>query len=194
MVKDDQRAIIVFGMARSGTTVFTHVLGQHHKIHLFHNVYNYENNFVFNNNWEKMEEVLSQFPSKRVVFKRPWSESLVDFYKEHFPNASYLAMVKPFEMINESWKKSTWTRAIWDHTDEQRKEKYDKHMAFLDSYRDMNFKLVDYTNFVSEPDRVMDSVCQFLGILSYRQIGKVYKPAFDTSFVKPGGDWSFLKN
>jgi len=58
MIKDNSRIIIVFGMARSGTTVFTHVLGQHHKIHIFHNDQNFENDLVFSNKFEEMEDIV----------------------------------------------------------------------------------------------------------------------------------------
>lgn len=195
MIKDNDRIIIVFGMARSGTTVFTHVLSQHYKIYNFHNVYNYENDLIFDKNWQEMEKIVGQWPNKKVLFKRPWSEQLVDFYLEHMPDAHYIAMLKPFEMINKSWQKSHWTRKLWQDTDEERRHKYDHHVSLLDEYRGkVKIKTVDYPKFASQPEQVMDEVCDFLGLLSYRRLGKAFKPAFDTSMVKPGGDWGFLKN
>ena len=192
-MKDNHRVIIVFGMARSGTTVFTHVLGQHYKLHLFHNVYNYENDMIFNKKIENMESVVAQFPSRRVVFKRPWSESMTDFFVEHMPDACYLAMLKPFEMINKSWQKSQWTKGLWGDDDQIRRDKYDKHKALLQEFP-LKLKIVDYTKFVSQPDIVMSEVAEFLGILNYRRLGDKFKPIFDTSMVKSGGDWAFMKN
>tara|TARA_Y100000034_G_C6855233_1_gene388556 strand:- start:700 stop:1287 length:588 start_codon:yes stop_codon:yes gene_type:complete len=194
MIKDNHRIIIVFGMARSGTTAFTHVLGQHHKIHVFHNVYNYENDLIFNKKSEEMEEiVVNQWPNKRVLFKRPWSESLVDFYMEHMPDAYYIAMIKPFDTINESWKKSVWTRTLWKDTDEERRAKYDHHRELLESYRGVKLKIVDYPKFALEPDRTMKEVCEFLGLLNYRQLADKFKPIFDTSMIRLGGNWDFMK-
>jgi hypothetical protein len=191
-MKDNHRVIIVFGMARSGTTVFTHVLGQHHKLHLFHNVYNYENDMIFNKKIEEMESVVSQFPSCQVVFKRPWSESMTDFFVEHMPDAHYLAMIKPFDMINKSWQKSHWTQGLWGDDDQVRRNKYDKHKSLLEEFP-LKLKIIDYTKFVSQPDEVMAEVAGFLGLLNYRKVGPKFIPMFDTSMVKSGGDWSFMK-
>lgn len=191
-MKDNHRVIIVFGMARSGTTVFTHVLSQHPHIHLFHNVYNYENDMIFNKKIEDMESVVSQFPSRRVIFKRPWSESMTDFFVENMPDAHYLAMSKPFEMINKSWQKSTWTKGLWGDDDEVRRNKYDKHKSLLEEFP-LKLKIIDYTKFVSQPDVVMSEVVDYLGLLNYRKVGDKFLPIFDTSMVKSGGDWDFMK-
>lgn len=182
----------MFGMARSGTTVFTHVLGQHYKIHVFHNVYNYENDMIFNKKIDAMESVVAQFPSRQVVFKRPWSESMTDFFVEHMPDAHYLAMTKPFDMINKSWQKSSWTKGLWGEDDQVRLDKYDKHLALLRDFP-LKLKIIDYPKFVSQPDVVMAEVTEFLGLFNYRKRGDKFIPVFDTSMVKPGGDWAFMK-
>ena len=192
-MKDNHRIIIVFGMARSGTTVFTHVLNQHYKVHLFHNVYNYENDMIFNQKVDAMESVVAQFPSRRVVFKRPWSESMTDFFVEHMPDACYIAMLKPFDMINKSWQKSIWTKGLWGDDEKIRRDKYDEHLALLEEFP-LKLKIIDYTKFVSQPDEAMAEVAEFLGLLNYRKYGDKFMPIFDTSMVKPGGDWHFLKN
>jgi len=194
MIRGNEHIIVIFGMARSGTTVFTHVLGQHHKICIFHNVHNYENSFVFERRHQRIEKIVSK-SDKRVIFKRPWSESMVGFYLEHMPDAYYIAMLKPFEMINESWKKSTWTDNLWGMTDEERRARFDLHTEYLDHYRGkVKLKTVDYTRFVAKPDETIGEVCDFLGLLNYRRVGKEFKPVFDTSMVRPGGGWSFLGN
>ena len=192
-MKYNHRSIIVFGMARSGTTVFTHVLNQHPHIHLFHNNANYENDMIFNKKVEEMEEVISQHPSYRVMFKRPWSESMTDFFVEHMPDAYYLATLKPFEMINKSWEKSYWTQGLWGDDDQIRRDKYDKHVALLKNFP-LKLKVIDYTKFVSHTDEVMAEVADFLGLLNYRKVGSEFLPIFDTSFVKSGGDWHLMES
>ena len=193
MIKDNHRIIIVFGMARSGTTVFTHVLNQHSKVRVFHNVYNYENDMIFNKKVAAMENVVAQFPSRRVVFKRPWSESMTDFFVEHMPDAYYLAMLKPFDMINKSWQNSIWTKGLWGDDEKIRRDKYDKHLALLKEFP-LKLKIIDYPKFVSQPEEVMAEVTRFLSILNYRKYGDKFIPVFDVSMVKPDGDWAFMKN
>lgn len=180
-------------MARSGTTVFTHVLNQHYKINVFHNVYNYENDMIFSKNVDAMENVVVQFKSRRVAFKRPWSESMADFFVEHMPNAHYLAMLKPFDMINKSWQKSTWTKDLWGEDDKIRRNKYDKHLKFLQDFP-LKLKIIDYPNFVKQTNKVMFEVTDFLGLLNYRKINNKFVPIFDISMVKHNGQWDFMKN
>lgn len=188
-IKENQRVIIVFGMARAGTTIFTHVLSQHRKIKLFHNVYNYENDLIFAQKHRAMERIVLENPRHMVLFKRPWSEKLVGFWKENFPNAYYIALLKPFDSINQSWQKSKWTRALHNGDDKRRRRKYDRHRELLDEYADMKLKIVDYNYFVSDPDKTMKDVSSFLDLKYTRRCGQARCPQFDTSVVKEGGDW-----
>jgi hypothetical protein len=39
----------------------------------------------------------------------------------------------------------------------------------------------------------MSEVVDYLGLLNYRKVGDKFLPIFDTSMVKSGGDWDFMK-
>ncbi len=197
-MKDDHRVIIVMGMARSGTTVFTHVLSQHPKIFLFHNVYNYENDLLFNLKSEEIQKIILEHPSKFILFKRPWIERIPLFFKEHLPNAYYIYLSKPFSMIQESWSKTSWVdKELRDANLEDKKKFYDEHIQIAKNFPKIvgtnNFKMIDYISFIENPQKIMEEVSRFLKLKNYKEVNKQFIPIFDTSMVKKGGSWSFLK-
>jgi hypothetical protein len=193
MIKDNHRIIIIFGMARSGTTIFTHVLSQHPSIFLFHNVYNYENNLIFPQKTEEIEEIVASHPGKFVLFKRPWSEKLTNFFKEEMPDATYLYILKNFDDIALSWKRTTWVSEELRNAEiEEKRKHYDEMLAIAKKFpQELNtkkFKIVHYNHFVADPKQTMRECCQLIGINFTKKVGQKFEFLFDTSMVKKGGE------
>jgi hypothetical protein len=198
-MKDDHRIIIVFGMARSGTTIFTHVLSQHPSIFLYHNVYNYENDLLFSQDAAKIEEIVLSHPNKLVLFKRPWSEKLTSFFKEEMPKAAYFYMLKDFQDISLSWKRTTWVaQHLREASDEEKYEYYQKMLEIGKSFPQVvgthRFRIIHYNDFIKEPQKKIRECCQILQINPTRKVGNKFTSMFNTSMVRLGGNWNSFKS
>lgn len=109
--------IVIFGMAHSGTTVTTHILNQFENIHLHTSG---SESFLLEcdevafhlpvNKWQpkKLQELQNTLPNgHHLMIKRPWTESRFEFWRQHFPNAYYICLLRDYKDIVKSWTSAT---------------------------------------------------------------------------------------
>lgn len=111
MIPDNERLIIVTGLAHSGTTILTHTLAQHPDVVLATNgteVWLLENDWLPNEDSDAIAKLLADNPGKRVLLKRPWNVlNHSDWMLRDMPHAFFIDCWRNFEAISESWSKPT---------------------------------------------------------------------------------------
>ena len=178
----------MLGMARSGTTAFTHVLSQHPDIFLFTDTYNLENTLIFHKKVDRMKAVVKRHPKHRILMKRPWAERMPDFFKEHTPNARFIFVVRNRESICESWGRTHWVANFLRHGSlEEKKRYYDDHIKHMHTFAKKlgagRVWQTPYERFASQPLTVMRRITGWLGLDKYK---------YDVGDIRPGGNWSFM--
>lgn len=96
-IPNHERLIVVMGMARSGTTIFTYVLCRHPQIALFRDgteAWLLENDCLPRWRTDRIGRVTCLFPeADYVVLKRPWQEEHVECGTRHGGSAFFMAGV-----------------------------------------------------------------------------------------------------
>lgn len=107
MISEQKRLIIVFGMAHSGTTIFTDILSQHPDIHLHADgtmAYIHENDLLLNADEEGISAIADEFPTQRILLKRPWVEvQHKEWLIKTMPEAYFIYCIKGKEKTIKSW-------------------------------------------------------------------------------------------
>ena len=111
MIKNNEKIIVISGMAHSGTTILAYILQQHPEIYCFTNgdqACILENDLLLNKQNETIEFVINSHFPKRILLKRPWTEcKVLDWFSQELPNARFIYCYKAFEDITKSWCKPT---------------------------------------------------------------------------------------
>lgn len=111
MIKDNERLIIVVGMAHSGTTIISYLLRQHPDVVCAvdgKESWILENTTLPRENSSAIQKILNDNPKKYVLMKRPWNCVYhVDWMSKELPNARFLYCQKTFSEINKSWSKGS---------------------------------------------------------------------------------------
>ena len=91
MIKNNEKIIVISGMAHSGTTILAYILQQHPEIYCFTNgdqACILENDLLLNKQNEAIEFVINSHFPKRILLKRPWTEcKVLEWFSQELPNA-----------------------------------------------------------------------------------------------------------
>ncbi len=187
-ILNHQRLIIVLGMARSGTTVFTYVLCRHPQIALFRDGpegWLLENQCLPSKNASRIARVAPLFPEcQYVVLKRPWMERLGSWYRETMPNAHYIVMIRSRSSIKKSWTTTGgWALPANRRDPAKLDDFYDEYLEhalrmpqFVGADR---CRLVRYERMVEAPGELFEELADWLSIPN----------SFDPSPIAEGGHW-----
>ena len=172
MIADNERLIIVLGMAHSGTTILTYLLRQHPEIYIVANgneAWILENSWLPNELAEPIQGVLRRFPQKRILLKRPWNCVWHgEWMAREMPHARFIYCDRDFEAIAASWSKPTsfvddrlrnggleHQRAHYEFCHE-RAETFAQSVPF--------FHRVDHSDFVRSPKETMARLAAWTGL------------------------------
>ena len=179
MKLQDNRLIIVLGMAHSGTTVLVHTLLQCPKIVCLKSgteSWVFENKYLlpqFANTFEKEDNPVSEFvaahPKKLIVLKRPWQETRPDFFKTYMPNAHYFILLRSFNALVKSWSKenSSVSIGLRKASAQQKKIHYDKHLEAANTFASKTgskVQLIHYEEMCDNPSGTFAKIAAVLGI------------------------------
>jgi hypothetical protein len=185
MIGND-RLIVVFGMAHSGTTIFTKTLLQCPEILCLRNGpqrWIYENTYLRKEKTRLIEKFLAENPTKLILLKSPWAEKKIEFFKENMPFSYYFCMVKGFKAIQRSWQKKTSFVATGLRKNKARQKKqYDEYHHYAYNFPKLTgckrYCKILYPRMLENPEATFRRVNRFLGI-TFR---------FDPVEIVPGGD------
>jgi hypothetical protein len=187
VIKNNNRLIIVLGMAHSGTTIFTKTLLQCPNVICLRNGpqrWIFENTYIRKRKTKPIEQFLCEHPHSLVVMKKPWAETHYEFFREKMPEAYFVCMLKSFKAIRRSWSKKTSfvSAGLRNGSEAAQKRHYDKYYnAAMNFPRETGakryFKL-SYQKLLKNPNETFVKVNRFLD-LNFK---------FDTSEIKPGGN------
>jgi hypothetical protein len=182
MIKNNDRLIIVAGMAYSGTTILTYILKQHPDIFCGVNSPNsrlLENSWLWDHHTTPIIRLLSDYPNKQILLKRPWITSRSPgFLIENMPDAKYVYCHRDFEEIAKSWSKPTSLVIAECRNAKDQQTIYKKTME-KDEYFGRtikNFYSVYHPKLLKEPRMVIDHLAKWLALDTYE---------FDLSKVDP---------
>lgn len=180
MELQDDRLIVILGMAHSGTTVFVHTLLQCPSIVCFAcgtESWVFENKYLlpqFASVFEQEDNPVLKFvddhPNKFVILKRPWQEARPEFFKKHMPNARYFLLIRSFDALVKSWAKpnSSVMVNLRLASPEVKKEYYDKYLeaanTFAAKIESKKVFLISYEEMCRDPSKIFADVATTLGI------------------------------
>jgi hypothetical protein len=168
-----ERLIIVLGMARSGTTIFTYVLCRHPQIALFRGgpeAWLLENDCLLRRQTRRIGRAAALFPeAKYVVLKRPWQEEHAEWLHEHMPRASFVVLVRDRESIKRSWATTgRWALSGRRQAQTDPDACYDKYYQYalrlpetLDRQR---CRIIHYEQMIQQPEAVFAELADWLGV------------------------------
>ena len=156
MIKNNEKIIVISGMAHSGTTILAYILQQHPEIYCFTNgdqACILENDLLLNKQNETIEFVINSHFPKRILLKRPWTEcKVLDWFSQELPNARFIYCYKAFEDITKSWCKPTsWiSEELRSASEEKQKNCYEEswNSAMKLAQKTNYFKAIFYDNFL----------------------------------------------
>lgn len=188
MKLQDNRLIIVLGMAHSGTTVLVHTLLQCPKIVCLQSgteSWVFENKYLlpqFADTFKKEDNPVSEFvakhPNKFVVLKRPRQENRPDFFKTYMPNAHYFILLRSFDALVKSWSKenSSVSIGLRKASVQQKRLHYHKYLEAANTFASKTgskVQLIHHEEMCNNPSDTFAKIAAALGI----------KFTFDTSDV-----------
>ena len=148
MIKNNEKIILICGMAHSGTTILAHLLRQNKCVFNYSSGvagWVYETEIILNKNKKTLENLLILNSDKKVLLKSPWVEfKRTKWMIENIPNAYYICCLKNFEDIKKSWqrKDSQVDQILMNESEEYLKKTYDL------SLEKSNFLASNVKNFV----------------------------------------------
>jgi hypothetical protein len=172
MIANDERLIIVIGMAHSGTTILTFLLKQHPDVVCCRNG---SENWIFENTWlpseqsQPIQHFLWKNPNRRILLKRPWNAVYHgDWMAREMPNARYLNCTRPFEEISKSWAKPTSfvNPELRDADEQVHRQVYDACLLAADlfSKKVKHFRSMPHQDLLDRPQHVMAESTAWLGL------------------------------
>jgi hypothetical protein len=176
MISGNERLIVVFGMAHSGTTILTYVLNKHPETML---AVDGEKSWILENTWLPLEQgepiqgFLATYPNKRLLLKRPWNEVWHgDWMRREMPNAKFIYCYRDFDEITKSWSKPTsfvndmlrsggieYQRGYYQFCLEKA-EAFARAVPF--------FYKLHHPRFVEDPKRVMAEISAWAGLAPFK--------------------------
>lgn len=170
MIEGNERLIIVMGMAHSGTTILTYVLKHHPEILCCTDG---TEAWLLENTWlplelkEPIQQFLNNYPDKRILLKRPWSEVWHgNWMQQEMPNAKYIYCYRNFGDIYDSWVKPTsMLPKQWrDRSLDGHKQFYDMCLQHASEFAGVvpNYRRHDHALFVNNARRAMNDLTQWL--------------------------------
>lgn len=172
-IPKSERLIVVLGMARSGTTVFTYVLCRHPQIALFRGgpeAWLLENHCLLRRQARRIGRVAGLFTdAKYVVLKRPWQEEHAEWLHEHLPRARFIVLLRDREAIKRSWA----TSGRWALSGRQQAltdpdacyDTYLKHaMRLPEVVGSERCRTIRYERMLQEPAAVFEELADWLGV------------------------------
>ena len=172
LIDENERLIVVLGMAHSGTTSLTYILQQHPETVC---CVNGNESRLFENDWLLSEQAtpiqaLLKKISKRIILKRPWvCVDHADFLVREMPNAKFVYCYRSFEEMSKSWSKSNsfiYPALRKDLT--LQKETYIKCLDRAETFKNRIpfFKKIFHPDFVANP-KVTNDLVEWLDLTPF---------------------------
>ncbi|HVX60831.1 MAG TPA: sulfotransferase [Pirellulales bacterium] len=168
-----ERLIIVLGMARSGTTIFTYVLCRHPQIALFRGggeAWLLENDCLLRRQTRRIGRAAALFPeAKYVVLKRPWQEEHAEWLHEHMPRASFIVLLRDRESIKRSWATTgRWALSGRRQAQTDPDACYDKYYQYAlrlpETLGRQRCRIIHYEQMIQQPEAVFAELADWLGV------------------------------
>lgn len=172
-IPQNERLIVVLGMARSGTTIFTYVLCRHPQIALFRDgpeAWLLENDCLPRRQADRIGRVTSLFPdAKYVVLKRPWQEEHAEWLHQHLPRARFIVLLREREGIKRSWATSgRWALCGRQQALTDPDACYDTYlnhaMRLPEVVGTERCRIIRYEQMLQEPNAVFEDLADWLGV------------------------------
>ena len=171
MIKENERLIIVLGMAHSGTTILTYILSSHPDVELHTGgpeSWLLENDWLLQKEAKPIEKILNS-TNKRILLKRPWSEvGDADWFLEEMPNAKFVYCYRDFKDMAISWSKPTSfvAKELRNGGIELQKEFYYSYYNKANEFSSKipNFYWHYHPNFVNMPNVIIQRMTRWLGL------------------------------
>lgn len=170
MIDCNDRLIIVLGMAHSGTTILTHILQKHPDVICGTDG---AEAWILENIWlpleqaEPIQQLLHNFPTKRILLKRPWNEVWHgEWMKREMPNAKFIYCYRSFLEISESWcKPNSMVDAELRDGDHQ-KQFYEMCWECAGKFGSSvtHYRQHYHPDFVENPEKVIAEMATWLGL------------------------------
>ncbi len=173
MITGNERAIIVLGMAHSGTTILTYLLQQHPDVVC---VADGSEAWLLENTWlphaktETLQNSLNKHQNKRLILKRPWVERHQgDWLKTELPNAYYIYSQRPLQNIKESWQNPHTSKVkneLKFGTDEFVDNFYHTSLKMSQDFSQgiQNFFWHQHANLLIQPENTINTIINWLGL------------------------------
>ncbi|HQU46294.1 MAG TPA: sulfotransferase [Pirellulales bacterium] len=172
-IPNHARLIVVLGMARSGTTIFTYVLCRHPQIALFREgpeAWLLENDCLPRRQAGRIGRAAGLFPEATyVVLKRPWQEEHAEWLHQQLPRARFIVLLRDREAIKRSWA----TTGRWALDDRPQAltdpdacyDAYLKHaMRLPEVVGGERCRTIRYERMVQQPKAVFEELADWLGV------------------------------
>jgi hypothetical protein len=183
-VPGNDRIIVIFGMAHSGTTILAYVMSQHPKIVLHTNgpshgsvvLESYSLHRRHKYDVKLIQQFVAAHPNNYCLFKQPHSEIAPDWFARVMPDAHYYCMMRPFDEIVHSWNRSRRENHLWLRKPHLQKDVYNLYhkaaLEFQEKSGVKHFRIINLPDLRNDPAGVMALVAADLGI-----------DKFDTSMI-----------
>lgn len=185
MIDQNERVIIVMGMAHSGTTILTYLLSQHPEIFCFVDAepaFLLENTLLPDRNSKKIRYLLRKKSTakKRILLKRPWATYYTGWLLSEMPGARYIYCQRSFEDISISWSKpgSYVNGVLRDGSSEFQQNHYNDDLRRAEDFESQakHFKRFNHKNLLAEPAIAMNELSKWLGLSFFEwDVSKVSK-------------------
>jgi sulfotransferase family protein len=188
-IPNHERLIIVLGMARSGTTIFTYALCRHPRIALFREgaeAWLLENDCLPRRCPLRIARAAALFPkAKYVVLKRPWQEEHAEWLHDHMPRARFIVLIRDRESVTRSWATTgRWTMSGRLQSKADPDAYYDKYyqyaMRLPETLGHERCRMIRYEQMVKEPQTVFAELADWLGV----------EPRFEATRIGQGLHWN----
>jgi len=183
-VQGADRAIVIFGLSHSATTVLTYVLSTHSKIRLIVDGAHrevLESDALVRRDWQMIQAVLLKYPEQYLIFKHPWAQENMSFFAKYMQEATYLYCWREMEDVSKSWRKHGGPTPYGPM--EQSWAVHCLHRELKNRFSEVvmpaAFMVVNHDNFVLNPVETMEGIATLLGV----------EPDFNLEIVKPGKTW-----
>lgn len=178
------RAIVVFGLSHSATTVLAYVLSTHPRVRLIADGRHcevLESDALMQRDWQAIRAVLLKYPEHRLVFKHPWAQENLSFFAEHMREAKYLYCWREMAEVAKSWRKHKGPTPYGPPSRSQAVYRLHRELKerFPEVVKPSGFMVVNHDDLVLKPTETMGRVAAMLRI----------EPDFDVGIVKPGASW-----
>jgi hypothetical protein len=188
-IPNHERLLIVLGMARSGTTIFTYVLCRHPQIAIFRGgpeAWVLENQCLPQRNARRIARVAQLFPGvKHVALKRPWQEEHGKWLSDHMPRAHFMVLVRDRETIKKSWETTgSWAVGNRPQAKTNPDEYYDYYLehalALPHLLGENQCRIVRYEELIANPKGIFEDIAEWLKL----------ERLFDCSPIAAGRRWT----